>query len=73
MPMDATRLREFATRYTAAWCGQSAASVASFFPGNGSLTIGADDLIAESRGQFDEAEYQRQLKSGSPPASRPTG
>ena len=141
--MDATRLREFATRYTAAWCSQSAASVASFFAGNGSLTIndgtpsigrgavtaaaqefmtafpdlvvqmddvsledghaiyrwtligtntgpggtgkavrisgheewriGADDLIAESRGQFDEAEYQRQLKSGRPPASRPTG
>ena len=31
-------------------------------------TIGADDLIAESKGHFDEAEYQRQLKSGAPPA-----
>ena len=29
-------------------------------------TMGADGLIAESKGQFDEAEYQRQLKSGAP-------
>ena len=26
--------------------------------------LGTDDLIAESRGHYDEAEYQRQLKSG---------
>jgi enamine deaminase RidA (YjgF/YER057c/UK114 family) len=32
-------LREFATKYTAAWCSQSAASVASFFAENGSLKI----------------------------------
>ena len=31
-------------------------------------TIGADGLIAESKGHFDEADYQRQLKSGAPPA-----
>jgi hypothetical protein len=31
-------------------------------------TIGADGLIAESKGHFDEAEYQRQLTSGAPPA-----
>ena len=36
--MDA-RLREFATKYTAAWCSQNAASVAAFFAGNGSLKI----------------------------------
>jgi uncharacterized protein (TIGR02246 family) len=30
-------------------------------------TIGADGLIAESKGHYDEAEYQRQLKSGAPP------
>ena len=30
-------------------------------------TIGPDGLIAESKGHFDEAEYQRQLKSGAPP------
>jgi steroid delta-isomerase-like uncharacterized protein len=29
-------------------------------------TLAADGLIAESRGHFDEVEYQRQLKSGAP-------
>ena len=132
--MDAAQLREFATRYTAAWCSQKAASVAAFFAEGGSLkindgtpsvgrtaitaaaqgfmtafpdmvvamngisfegnhavyrwtltgtntgpggsgravrisgyeewTIGADGLIAESEGHFDEAEYQRQLNAG---------
>jgi SnoaL-like domain len=31
-------------------------------------TIGADGLIAESKGHYDEAEYQRQLMSGAPAA-----
>ncbi len=31
-------------------------------------TIGADGLIAESKGHYDEAEYQRQLQSCAPPA-----
>jgi predicted ester cyclase len=35
----ATRLREFATRYTAAWCSKDAARVAAFFSPNGSLAI----------------------------------
>ena len=34
-----TELREFAARYTAAWCSQDAASVAAFFAPSGSLTI----------------------------------
>lgn len=129
--MDAKQLKAFGTRYTAAWCSQSAASVAAFFAENGSLkindgapsvgrsaiasaaqgfmtafpdmvvamdsvevdgpravyrwtltgtntgpggtgktvriggyeewTFGADGLIAESKGHFDEAEYDRQL------------
>jgi uncharacterized protein (TIGR02246 family) len=129
-------LKEFATKYTAAWCSHDAARVATFFAENGSLkinegspsigrgaitaaaqafmtafpdmmvnmddlsrdddgyiyrcyiyrwtlsgsntgpggsgnrvrisgyekwTIGADGLIAQSLGHFDEAEYQRQL------------
>lgn len=132
--MDSATLNEFATRYTVAWCSQNAASVASFFAENGSLTINegspsvgrtaitaaaqefmtafpdmvvqmdkstvdgnhatyhwtllgtntgsggtgnavrisgyeewrmsADGLIAESKGHFDEAEYERQLQSG---------
>jgi SnoaL-like polyketide cyclase len=32
-------VREFARRYTAAWCSQDAASVAALFSPNGSLTI----------------------------------
>ena len=32
-------LSDFATRYTAAWCSQNAASVASFLAKDGSLTI----------------------------------
>ncbi len=40
MPSDRmTKLREFASRYTAAWCSQNASGVASFFSPNGSLTI----------------------------------
>ena len=132
--MNAAQLNDFATRYTAAWCSQDAASVASFYSENGSLkinasdpstgrdaitvaaqafmtafpdmvvemndlslegdhvvyhwtligtnsgpdgtgnavrisgfeqwTIGADNMIAESRGNFDEVEYQRQLEFG---------
>ncbi len=34
-----TRLREFAQRYTAAWCSRDASSVARFFSPRGSLTI----------------------------------
>ena len=32
-------MKDFATRYTAAWCSQNPARVASFFAENGSLTI----------------------------------
>lgn len=134
MPVDTVQLKEFGTRYTAAWCSQNAASVAAFFADGGSLkindgapsvgrtaiaaaaqafmtafpnmvvrmndislhggravyrwtltgintgpggtgkavridgyeewTIGADGLIAESNGHFDEADYERQLNAG---------
>lgn len=133
--MDLARLRVFATRYTAAWCSQDAASVAACFSDDGSLTInsgapsvgrtaitaaaqgfmtafpdmvvlmdsvslegsravyrwtlagtntgpggtgrsvrisgqeewtfGVEGLIAVSNGQFDEAEYNRQLGASS--------
>ena len=33
-------------------------------PGFEEWTIGADGLIAESRGHFDQAEYDRQLRDG---------
>ena len=131
--MEPNTLKDFAVRYTAAWCSQNAASVASFFAEQGSLTInggapsvgrtaitnaaqnfmtafpdlvikmdsvdklgsdityhwtltgtntgpggagkfvrisgferwrfGSDGLIAESKGHFDAAEYQRQLNA----------
>jgi SnoaL-like domain len=36
---DSSRLGEFATRYTAAWCSHSASSVAAFYSELGTLTI----------------------------------
>lgn len=134
--MNAAELKDFATRYTGAWCSQDPAKVASFFGEQGSLTInggepavgraaiaasaqgfmaafpdlvvtmddlslkgnraiyrwtlvgtntgpggtgrsvrisgreewrlGSDGLVAESTGFFDQADYERQLKSGTP-------
>ena len=37
--MDETQLKNFATRYTAAWCSQDAARVAAFFAEGASLQI----------------------------------
>jgi hypothetical protein len=37
--IDLNEMRDFATRYTAAWCSQDAARVASFFAKDGSLKI----------------------------------
>ena len=133
--MDAAELKDFATRYTAAWCSQDAKSVAAFFEESGALrinngnpsvgraaiteaaqgfmtsfpdlvvamdaitrrnenhatyrwtltgtnlrpggtnkavrisgfeewTFGPKRLIADSKGHFDEADYQRQLAAG---------
>ncbi len=133
MMPEVAPLRDFAKRYTAAWCSREAASVAAFFAPNGSLSVngapaagrgaitevaqgfmtafpdmellmdnvliegdravyhwtfigtnngpggtghrvrfsgfekwkmGEDGLIAESQGQFDSADYQRQLEGG---------
>lgn len=36
-------------------------------------TMDAHGLIAESKGHFDEAEYQRQLRAGAPPAPAEKG
>jgi hypothetical protein len=138
--LDSNRLNDFAARYTAAWCSQNAASVASFFREGASLKIndgtpsvgrdaitkavqgfmtafpdlvikmdsviksvtdityhwtltgtntgpggtgksvnisgfeqwrfGPDGLIAQSKGHFDAADYQRQLN---PVARNPEG
>jgi hypothetical protein len=37
-------LRDFATRYTAAWCSQNPESVAAFFSQDGSLRVNDDPL-----------------------------
>ena len=37
--MNESRLVEFATRYTAAWCSHSASTVATFYSESGSLRI----------------------------------
>ena len=37
--MDSSKLNQFAASYTAAWCSQHAANVASFFAERGSLKI----------------------------------
>ena len=52
--MDSTKLREFAARYTAAWCSQNAASVAAFFAEDGSLKIN-DGMPSVGRKAITEA------------------
>lgn len=37
--MNAENMKDFAVRYTAAWCSQDAARVAAFYAENGSLKI----------------------------------
>jgi uncharacterized protein (TIGR02246 family) len=39
MEADLAKLRDFATRYTAAWCSRDPASVAAFYSPGGSLTV----------------------------------
>jgi uncharacterized protein (TIGR02246 family) len=39
LPPNITKLREFAARYTAAWCSQNPAKVAAYFSPQGSLAI----------------------------------
>ena len=39
---DLPKLRDFAARYTSAWCSQNAATVASFFSPEGSLRVNDD-------------------------------
>jgi uncharacterized protein (TIGR02246 family) len=39
MPLVLSQLRDFAARYTAAWCSHDPSAVASFFSPAGSLTI----------------------------------
>ncbi|MDH4032066.1 MAG: ester cyclase, partial [Chromatiales bacterium] len=55
--MDSAALRDFAGRYTKAWCSQNATSVAAFFSEAGSLrvndgepAVGRDAITAIAQG-----------------------
>jgi SnoaL-like domain len=50
------RLREFAKRYTAAWCSQNAASVAACYSAAGSLTINGGTPAVGPRAITDAAQ-----------------
>jgi uncharacterized protein (TIGR02246 family) len=52
--MKLEQIREFAERYTAAWCSQDPTRVASFFSPEGSLTIN-DGVPAKGRDAIAEA------------------
>lgn len=41
--MNTDSMKDFAVRYTQAWCSQDAASVAAFYAENGSLKINDGD------------------------------
>ena len=43
MLLSLPKLRDFAARYTAAWCSQKAENVAAFFSRNGSLRVNDND------------------------------
>ena len=51
---DAAKLRDFALRYTAAWCSRDAARVAAFFAPDGSISIN-DGAPAAGRSAIAEA------------------
>src|SRR5271167_1375385 len=42
MGTDPAQLRDFAARYTAAWCSQDPARVAAFYSAEGSLSVNND-------------------------------
>lgn len=58
MNVAPAELREFAARYTAAWCSRDAKSVAAFYSRDGTLTVNNDapamgrDAIAEVAQSF---------------------
>ncbi len=60
-----TDLKNFAQRYAEAWCPLVTgylSPVTSLISGYELWKIDNDGLIGESKGHFDSAEYERQLK-----------
>jgi predicted ester cyclase len=53
MKIEPAQLRDFAKRYTAAWCSKDAANVAAFYSPNGSLSVN-DDAPAVGRSAIGE-------------------
>jgi SnoaL-like domain len=65
--MDDLVVEDDVVEYHWTFTGTSAETGKSVrIPGFEQWTIGADGLIAESRGNFDQAEYDRQLREGAP-------
>lgn len=56
MQASAAELRDFAERYTTAWCSQDAARVASFYSSNGSLKVNDGDPAVGRRAIADLAQ-----------------
>ena len=48
MTPELAQLRDFATRYTAAWCSQNAPTVAAFFAPNGSLSVNGTPAVGRT-------------------------
>lgn len=66
--MDDLVIGDDVTEYHWTFTGTSAETGRSVrIPGFEVWTIGADGLIAESHGHYDQAEYDRQLRDGAPP------
>jgi sugar lactone lactonase YvrE/predicted ester cyclase len=68
LEMDSLRMQAGAVEYHWTFAGTNTgpggSGKAVRFSGHEEWTIGADGLVAESKGHFDEAEYARQLESG---------
>ena len=65
--VDLAELKKFAKRYANVWCSLVTCHlplVTSLISGYEVWKIDNDGLIAESKGHFDAAEYERQLKYG---------
>ena len=63
MQVDSAKLRDFAARYTAAWCSQDPASVAACYSPGGSLTVN-DSAPAVGRNEI--AEVARSFMTAFP-------
>ena len=66
--VPAEQRRDFRWIWTGTNTGPGGTGKSVRIKGYEEWTIGSDGLIKESKGHYDEAEYQRQLQEGAPPA-----